>query len=73
MKPPALSDRRRQLLGATAQALANEIPIIGVGGITSAASAKAKIDAGAALVQIYTGMIYRGPELIGECVKALRN
>ena len=56
-----------------AQALANELPIIGVGGITNTANAKAKIEAGASLVQIYTGMIYRGPELIGECVTALQN
>ena len=53
-----------------AAALANELPIIGVGGITDDIKAKAKINAGATLVQIYTGMIYRGPALIGECVTA---
>lgn len=51
-------------------ALANELPIIGVGGITDGSRAKAKLDAGATLVQIYTGMIYRGPGLIGECIAA---
>ncbi len=48
------------------------IPIIGVGGILSGADAAGKIAAGATLVQIYTGMVYRGPELIGECVEAIR-
>jgi dihydroorotate dehydrogenase len=51
-------------------ALGNELPIIGVGGITDGARAKAKLDAGAALVQIYTGMIYHGPSLIDECIAA---
>jgi dihydroorotate dehydrogenase len=54
-----------------AKALDNELPIIGVGGIMSGADAREKIDAGATLVQIYTGLIYRGPELVAECAKAL--
>jgi dihydroorotate dehydrogenase len=48
------------------------IPLIGVGGILSGADAAKKMAAGAALVQIYTGLIYRGPVLIGECVEAMR-
>ena len=48
------------------------IPLVGVGGILSGADAAGKVAAGATLVQFYTGMIYRGPELIGECVKAIR-
>ena len=59
------------VLKKLALALGNELPIIGVGGITDGASARAKIDAGATLVQFYTGMIYRGPALVGECVSAL--
>jgi dihydroorotate dehydrogenase len=51
--------------------LGNAVPIIGVGGIFSAADARAKLDAGASLVQLYTGLIYRGPALVGECVRAL--
>ena len=46
-------------------------PIIGVGGIVDAAGARAKLAAGADLVQLYTGLIYRGPELIAECAQAL--
>jgi dihydroorotate dehydrogenase len=46
-------------------------PIIGVGGIASGKQAQAKIAAGADLVQIYTGLIYEGPGLVGECARAL--
>jgi dihydroorotate dehydrogenase len=53
------------------QRLGRVVPIIGVGGILSAADALAKIDAGASLVQLYSGLIYRGPELIAECAAAL--
>jgi len=52
--------------------LEDKLPIIAVGGILSGADAAAQIAAGASLVQIYTGFIYRGPELIREAVKALR-
>jgi dihydroorotate dehydrogenase len=52
--------------------LDDSIPLVGVGGILSGADAAGKVAAGAALVQFYTGMIYRGPELIGECVTAIR-
>ena len=52
--------------------LGNNLPIIGVGGILSGADAKEKIIAGASLVQIYSGLIYRGPDLVNECAKALR-
>ncbi|MFC3106941.1 quinone-dependent dihydroorotate dehydrogenase [Undibacterium arcticum] len=52
--------------------LGDALPIIGVGGILSGADAKAKIDAGASLVQLYSGLIYQGPALIRECAAALR-
>ena len=54
-----------------AKALDGALPIIGVGGILSGADAVEKIQAGATLVQIYTGLIYRGPDLIAECARAL--
>jgi dihydroorotate dehydrogenase len=53
------------------RALANELPIIGAGGILSAADARSKIEAGADLVQLYTGLIYRGPALVSECAHAI--
>jgi dihydroorotate dehydrogenase len=52
--------------------LGDALPIIGVGGIFSGEQAQAKIDAGASLVQLYTGLIYRGPALVRECAAALR-
>ena len=52
--------------------LGDAIPIIGVGGILSGADAKAKMEAGAQLVQLYSGLIYRGPALVRECADALR-
>ncbi|HSH48781.1 MAG TPA: quinone-dependent dihydroorotate dehydrogenase [Halomonas sp.] len=50
-----------------------DMPIIGVGGIDSGEAALAKRAAGADLVQLYSGFIYRGPPLVGECARALRD
>ncbi|MBL8473936.1 MAG: quinone-dependent dihydroorotate dehydrogenase [Rhodocyclaceae bacterium] len=50
--------------------LRGEIPILGVGGITDGATARAKLAAGASLVQLYSGLIYRGPDLVKESVRA---
>jgi dihydroorotate dehydrogenase len=50
--------------------LQGRVALIGVGGIMSGADAKAKMDAGAAAVQIYSGLVYRGPGLIRECALA---
>lgn len=52
--------------------LPESIPLVGVGGILHGADAATKQAAGATLVQVYTGLVYRGPALIGECVDALR-
>jgi dihydroorotate dehydrogenase len=51
--------------------LAGEVALIGVGGISSGQDATDKLDMGADLVQLYTGLIYRGPELVGECLAAI--
>ncbi len=48
-------------------------PIIGTGGVFSGADARAKIEAGANLVQVYSGLIYRGPALVAEAARARRN
>ncbi|VVE88022.1 quinone-dependent dihydroorotate dehydrogenase [Pandoraea bronchicola] len=61
-----------RVIRALATELGGALPIIGVGGILSGADAQAKLDAGASLVQVYSGLIYRGPELVRECVQALR-
>ncbi len=52
-------------------ALQDKIPIIGVGGILEGLDAEEKIRAGASLVQLYSGLIYRGPPLVGEICRAL--
>ncbi len=52
--------------------LPESIPMIGVGGILSGADAATKMAAGATLVQCYSGLVYRGPALIHECVEAMR-
>lgn len=65
-----LFEKSTAVIHQLSKALAGELPIIAAGGITSGERARAKIDAGAALVQIYSGLIYRGPRLVGECIKA---
>jgi len=64
-----LRDASTEVIRKLAQLLEGRVPIIGVGGVMSAADARAKLAAGASLVQIYTGFIYRGPELIGEILR----
>lgn len=64
-------DRSTEVIRLLSSALAGQLPIIGVGGICSGEDAAEKIRAGAVLVQIYSGFIYRGPELVGEAVDAI--
>jgi dihydroorotate dehydrogenase len=64
--------RATAALAALATALKGEVPLIGAGGILSGADAAEKIAAGASLVQLYTGLIYRGPDLVAECVRSVR-
>ena len=63
-------DLSTRVIRALHQVLQGEIPIIGVGGILSGADASEKMVAGASLIQLYTGLIYRGPELVIECASA---
>jgi len=75
-----LRDRSTAVVRQLANILNGKIPIIAVGGILSGADAAAKIAAGASLVQLYTGFIYRGPGffiyrgpgLVCEVITALR-
>jgi dihydroorotate dehydrogenase len=66
-----LKERSTEVVRLLAAALGGRMPIIGVGGILSGADAREKIDAGASLVQLYSGVIYRGPGLIGEVAASL--
>lgn len=61
-----------RVIGQLRAALGKSFPIIGVGGILSAADAASKITAGADVVQIYTGLIYKGPELVSQAAKAIK-
>ena len=66
-----LRNQAIEVLRTLAAELAGALPIIGVGGIMSGADARERIAAGATLVQIYTGLIYKGPELVAEIAAAL--
>ena len=67
-----LRDASNQVIRQLRSALGRGFPIIGVGGVMSGADALSKIDAGADLVQIYTGLIYQGPGLVAEAAAALQ-
>jgi len=66
-----LRARSTEVINYVSRATGGRLPIIGVGGITDAASAAEKLDAGASLVQVYTGMVYRGPFFAAELARAL--
>jgi|SRR5690348_1902317 len=61
-----------EILRGMAQRLGGAIPLVGVGGVLTGSDAADKIEAGAKLVQIYSGLIYRGPWLLTECVEEIR-
>jgi dihydroorotate dehydrogenase len=69
---PVLEASNR-VIGQLRAALGASFPIIGVGGILSAEDAVSKIRAGADVVQIYTGLIYRGPQLVADAARAIRD
>lgn len=67
-----LTAQAQDVTAQLAARLAGAVPVIGVGGIMNGADAAARITAGASLVQVYTGLVYAGPALVGECVNAIR-
>jgi dihydroorotate dehydrogenase len=64
--------RSTEVLHKLSAALGGKVALIGVGGIMNGADAHAKVAAGASLVQLYTGFVYRGPDLIAQARRALR-
>lgn len=66
-----LTARADAMLARVVKASAGRVPVIGVGGIMSVADAQRKLEIGASLIQIYTGMLYRGPGFVGELVRGL--
>jgi len=69
---PLLTQANKVLAGMLRR-LGGRIPLVGVGGIVDGRGAASKIDAGASLVQFYTGLVFRGPGLIAESVEAIRS
>ncbi|OCB03869.1 dihydroorotate dehydrogenase (quinone) [Acidithiobacillus ferrivorans] len=66
-----LLEQSNAVIAQLYRATQGQVPIIGVGGILSAADAYAKIQAGASLLQVYSGLIFRGPELVREILETL--
>ena len=66
-----LKPKADRVLAALRGLLPEDVALIGVGGICSGQDAVDKLDLGADLVQFYTGMVYRGPELVNECLQAM--
>ncbi len=66
-----LAPRSTEMIGAIHERTGGALPIIGVGGVAGPDDARAKIDAGATLVQVYTGLIYRGPGLVRSILRGL--
>ena len=66
-----LKPQADRVLAALSKVLPEQVALIGVGGITRGQDAVDKLDLGASLVQFYTGMVYRGPELVTECLQAI--
>lgn len=64
-------EKSTHVIQRLADQLQGQLPIIGVGGISDGQSARDKIAAGASLVQIYSGFIYRGPQLVAEAARAI--
>ena len=66
-----VKDMANHVLAAFNAALPSEIALIGTGGITSGQDATKKIQLGADLIQFYTGFVYKGPDLVSDCLKAI--
>jgi len=66
-----LRARSEAVLGRTVTRLNGKIPVVSAGGIMGPDDAKRRLDLGAALVQVYTGLIYRGPSLVKEIVRSI--
>lgn len=67
-----LKDQANHVLAALRNALPKEVNLIGTGGITHGKDAAEKIQLGADLVQFYTGFVYKGPDLVTDCLNAIK-
>jgi len=67
-----VKEKSTTVIKLLAKALGGQLPIIGVGGIASSTDANEKLEAGASLVQVYTGFIYQGPPLVKDIVNGIK-
>jgi dihydroorotate dehydrogenase len=67
-----LRERSNEIIAYIWRQLEGQLPIIGAGGVFAAEDAKAKLDAGAVLVQVYTGLVYNGPDIAGDMLRYLQ-
>ena len=68
---PKLTVKSEAVLRQTIKSVNGKIPVVSAGGIMNPEDAKRRLEMGAALVQVYTGLVYRGPGLVKEIVRAL--
>ena len=66
-----LTVKSEAVLNHTLKLVNGNIPVVSAGGVMNPEDAKRRLDMGAALVQVYTGLVYRGPGLVKEIVKAV--
>jgi len=66
-----LTVKSEAVLHQTIKRVNGEIPVVSAGGIMNPEDAKRRLDMGAALIQVYTGLIYRGPGLVRQIIKGL--
>jgi dihydroorotate dehydrogenase len=71
MSGAPVREKSTAMIASLSRMLDGALPIIGVGGIMSAAHAREKLQAGASLVQLYSGMVFHGPQLIGDILRGL--
>jgi dihydroorotate dehydrogenase len=72
MSGAPLEDRSTVIVQRIFQRTGGELPVIGVGGVMSVDDARAKLDAGAVLVQVYTGLVYAGPGLVSQICRDIK-
>jgi dihydroorotate dehydrogenase len=66
-----LAQRSNEIITYIHRQSGGRLPVIGVGGVLTAGDVQAKLDAGASLVQLYTGLVYEGPGVAGRILRAL--
>jgi len=67
-----LRERSTELISTISRQTQNQLPVIGVGGVSCYEDVRAKLDAGASLVQLYTGLVYGGPGTAGRILRDLK-